>query len=384
MIKLSACMIVKNEEDQIRRCLESIKNVIDEIIIVDTGSIDKTVEISREYTDKIYFHEWENDFSKHRNQSISYATGDWILIIDADEELVTNREKSEIIETFSNIPGNINAVIITMEDIQNNRMVMRCNSARFFRKDKFYYKGIVHNQPVFEGSSGIFNDLIINHYGYDLSKDKMEEKFNRTLQLLLKQYEEKENPHVEFYLCQLYGQRKIRNKSQEWGEKYYKKRDELGDLFNQTAYFTLTKSYMDSDDFERAWDIIKDFIDTDKQDPDMGLAISDFGAKQNNLDIMAIGCRKYLKDTKFFKENPPKMGGKFFFSMREDVETLILYRLCMVCFNEGVWSFGLINERKHLLDKDTQEELNKNMHNLGLSFLLEKDNNYQLPKLMAC
>ncbi|RLB04217.1 MAG: glycosyltransferase, partial [Deltaproteobacteria bacterium] len=85
--RLSVCMIVKNEEKMLPKCLESIREVADEIIIVDTGSTDNTVAIAESFGAKVYFHPWEKDFSKHRNQSLSYATGDWILQIDADETL---------------------------------------------------------------------------------------------------------------------------------------------------------------------------------------------------------------------------------------------------------------------------------------------------------
>ena len=86
---ISLCMIVKNEEAFLEQCLKSIKDYVDEIIIVDTGSTDRTVEIAERFTDKIYFHAWENSFSKARNQSLAYATGDWIFIMDADEEMLT-------------------------------------------------------------------------------------------------------------------------------------------------------------------------------------------------------------------------------------------------------------------------------------------------------
>ena len=84
-VTISACMIVKNAEELLPQCLESVKDVVDEIIVVDTGSTDKSIEIAESYGAKMYHHPWENDFSKHRNQSIGYATGDWILWIDADE-----------------------------------------------------------------------------------------------------------------------------------------------------------------------------------------------------------------------------------------------------------------------------------------------------------
>lgn len=81
-------MIVKDEEQQLGRCLKSAISFVDEIIIVDTGSTDQTCEIATSYGARIYHHPWEGNFSKHRNQSLEYARGRWIFQLDADEELV--------------------------------------------------------------------------------------------------------------------------------------------------------------------------------------------------------------------------------------------------------------------------------------------------------
>ncbi len=86
---VSLCMIVKNEEENLDRCLSSARDVVDEIIVVDTGSTDRTVEIANAYNARIYYHEWQDDFSLARNISLSHATRDWILHLDADEELET-------------------------------------------------------------------------------------------------------------------------------------------------------------------------------------------------------------------------------------------------------------------------------------------------------
>jgi glycosyltransferase involved in cell wall biosynthesis len=84
-MSISLCMIVKDEESVLTRCLESVKGVVDEIIIVDTGSTDNTKRIAQQYTNKIYDFKWVNDFSAARNESLKYATGNWILVLDADE-----------------------------------------------------------------------------------------------------------------------------------------------------------------------------------------------------------------------------------------------------------------------------------------------------------
>ena len=85
MITISLVMIVKNEEAVLARCLDTVKNLMDEIIIVDTGSTDKTKEIAAEYTDKIYDFKWVDDFSEARNFAFSKATMDYIYSCDADE-----------------------------------------------------------------------------------------------------------------------------------------------------------------------------------------------------------------------------------------------------------------------------------------------------------
>ena len=84
---ISACIITKDEEKNIDRCLESIKNIVDEIIIVDTGSNDNTVNVAKRYSNKIFHYVWEDDFSKARNFAIEKANGDYILFLDADEYL---------------------------------------------------------------------------------------------------------------------------------------------------------------------------------------------------------------------------------------------------------------------------------------------------------
>lgn len=87
MKTLSLCMIVKNEEDLLEDCLSWHKDLVDEIIIVDTGSIDSSKEIALKFTDKIHDFKWCDDFSAARNYSLSFASGDWILVLDADEKL---------------------------------------------------------------------------------------------------------------------------------------------------------------------------------------------------------------------------------------------------------------------------------------------------------
>lgn len=93
MKTISLCMIVKNESKVLRRCLDSVAHLMDEIIIVDTGSTDNTKNIALEYTDKVYDFEWINDFSAARNFAFSKATKDYIYAPDADEVLNEENQK---------------------------------------------------------------------------------------------------------------------------------------------------------------------------------------------------------------------------------------------------------------------------------------------------
>lgn len=88
LISISLCMIVKDEADTLARCLESVKDIVDEIIIVDTGSTDKTKEIASKYTEDIYDFEWVDDFSVARNYSFSKATKEYVMWLDADDVIL--------------------------------------------------------------------------------------------------------------------------------------------------------------------------------------------------------------------------------------------------------------------------------------------------------
>ena len=84
-MKISACMIVKNEADNLAKTLPSLSQVVDEIIVVDTGSTDETVAVAEKYGAKVLHFTWCDDFSAARNYSLRYATGDWVMWTDADE-----------------------------------------------------------------------------------------------------------------------------------------------------------------------------------------------------------------------------------------------------------------------------------------------------------
>ncbi|HYF75279.1 MAG TPA: glycosyltransferase family 2 protein, partial [Candidatus Nitrosocosmicus sp.] len=84
---VSLCMIVKNEEKFLENCLKSVKDFVDEMIVVDTGSADRTVEIAKSHNARVFYFEWINDFAAARNYALDQATGEYVLVMDADEYL---------------------------------------------------------------------------------------------------------------------------------------------------------------------------------------------------------------------------------------------------------------------------------------------------------
>ena len=116
MVTISVCMIVKNEEAVLARCLDSIRGIADEIIIVDTGSTDKTKEIASNYTKHIYDFTWVNDFSVARNFAFSKATKDYIYSADADEVLEEIKSISKKVYEIFHLNG-----IIRIDFIYTNK-----------------------------------------------------------------------------------------------------------------------------------------------------------------------------------------------------------------------------------------------------------------------
>jgi glycosyltransferase involved in cell wall biosynthesis len=111
MITISLCMIVKNEEDTLGRCLKSVKDIVDEIIIVDTGSSDRTKEVAGSFTSKIYDFKWIDDFSAARNYSCSKATMDYIMWLDADD-VILEEDALKIQQLKVTIAHNVDIVMM--------------------------------------------------------------------------------------------------------------------------------------------------------------------------------------------------------------------------------------------------------------------------------
>ncbi|MDD4202710.1 MAG: glycosyltransferase family 2 protein [Candidatus Omnitrophica bacterium] len=162
---LTVIVITKNEEKNIRRCLDSIKDISDEIIIVDDNSMDRTVEIAqKEYNAKVISNPLNNDFANQRNLGIEHATCDWIFQMDADE-VVPKETSQKIIKAIHNNKDYAAFNIIRRDCIYNIPLmhVPFASLARIFKKGEAQYSGKVHEQLVIKGKS-LSLDAIVLHY----------------------------------------------------------------------------------------------------------------------------------------------------------------------------------------------------------------------------
>jgi glycosyltransferase involved in cell wall biosynthesis len=193
---MSLCLIVKDEEKVLKRCLESVKDVIDEIIVVDTGSTDKTKEIALNYTEKLYSFKWTDSFSDARNFAQSKATGQWILVLDADEYV----DKENLAEVINKIRFESNSDVDAFEvkiynfTGLNAEGIIQHNSLRIYRNiQQIYYYRAVHEQLARsdqELSIGTI-ELIIYHSGYLYNTVKEKNKSERNVPLIEKEVNKK-------------------------------------------------------------------------------------------------------------------------------------------------------------------------------------------------
>jgi tetratricopeptide (TPR) repeat protein len=183
---ISLSMIVRNEERFIGQCLGSVKDFVDEMIVVDTGSTDRTAEIARQFGAAVFQHTWTGDFSEARNHSISRAASDWILILDADEKLAerdarrlrelvrhTRADGFKLIQRTYLQDANFVCASANPKDYVEGREYSDCVNVdviRFFRNDpEIRYAGRVHElvEPVFLSRRLSYEttSVVIHHFG---------------------------------------------------------------------------------------------------------------------------------------------------------------------------------------------------------------------------
>jgi tetratricopeptide (TPR) repeat protein len=184
-------MIVKNEEAMLPGCLESVRDVAEEIVVVDTGSTDRSVEVARSYGAKVAHFQWRDDFSAARNESLSHAGGEWVLVLDADERLAAeSREELLRLVREPDLAG-VNVWLRSRLPEGQGVSEMSTPYCRLFRNlPDIRFSGLVHEQilPAISRRGGkvAASSIVINHLGYERPSP---EKLVRNLSLLNRQRE---------------------------------------------------------------------------------------------------------------------------------------------------------------------------------------------------
>jgi tetratricopeptide (TPR) repeat protein len=186
---LSACLIVKNEEANLPRCLAALRGRVDEMVVVDTGSSDRTVEIAKQHGAIVAHFAWCEDFAAARNVSFQHATGDWIVVIDADDELM-EREPGALRRLCQQAPAgtagfNMTVISPTDEAGETESVIYQWRVLR--NRASIEYRGRVHEQLVSPDPNAHpldQDEAWIRHAGYGHRGEAQASKSKRNLQLL--------------------------------------------------------------------------------------------------------------------------------------------------------------------------------------------------------
>lgn len=298
---LSICMMVKDEGKNLRRCLEAMKSLIQrsdvELIIVDTGSRDNTVEIAKEYTDKVFFHEWNNHFSEMRNITISYAKGMYLLIIDADEVLTDAGSLYRYISDDKY--RSYNAFALMIKNFTSGGMFTVISQERVFKNDgTFRYEGAVHNQPRFKHpvlGTGIY----LEHYGYMFQdRELREKKFRRTAGILLKELaKDPDNIYYRFQLAKSY----MAHRDKPEAYKEIKKAYELmsDDIAKKQAYIYVYGTYgmlsYECNEFDEAIKVCREGIELQPEYLDLYYIMAAAYIRLNKTEEAISAYKKYTE-----------------------------------------------------------------------------------------
>lgn len=263
---LSLCMIVKNEEKVLRRCLESVQGLVDEIVVVDTGSTDSTVEIAREFTSHVYFFEWINDFSAAKNFSIRHAGSRWILNLDADEYL-QDVDIKKIRHELGNLPQSESTAFIlpiyNFTGTLTSGKILNSSGARLFpNHPDIEFRSPIHEQLYWKHGELRFLEfpLIIYHTGY-LEETKLEKnKSSRNMSIFNDLLKKKTlDTYETFTLANEYMIMRDYKKAIYYYEKVYKKAERGQDWYPHCVERMIT-AYTELDRYKEAYALIEESV----------------------------------------------------------------------------------------------------------------------------
>jgi glycosyltransferase involved in cell wall biosynthesis len=288
-------MLMRDEEYTLKRCLDSVKDIADEICIIDTGSEDSSIDIALKYGARVYNSEWMDDFSHHRNESFAKAKYDWIIRIDPDEELFLDCTVDEFRSILLDIPKDCDAARCRMLDIKNGKVKMKTMQLHFFRKDKILWQFPKHNMPIFDGKVYHLDCCYTKHYGYDLSASEMAKKRERDLRILSKwRLEDPDNSILNFYLGQILGANaETERVGFNYSMEYYKQMKDSNKM-NLSVYTSIINYYIKHNQLISAKDFVNKALDADPYQLDFHFLKAKVGQLTDDIEYMLEGIDGYL------------------------------------------------------------------------------------------
>ena len=300
MPNLTLSMIVKNEEANLRECLESVKDVVDEIVIIDTGSTDNTLKIAKEFGAKIFHFDWINDFSAARNFALKQSTGNWILYLDADERL-DGRSKQELkgLAKRDDMLG-VNCLINNVDEITGTPKFMKY--VRLFRNsENIKFTGKAHEQieaSLKSNNYSISNSKIeIIHLGYNIDKAGLKKKAERNLLPLLEEYKTNPSSYYAFQLANTY--KVLDDRANEIKYHQIAIQDEnLKSEYKAVGYLTLADYSMRDGKINIAQDYVTVGLSLDKNHPLLNLIASQVYNAQREYSKAIEFCKTALTENR--------------------------------------------------------------------------------------
>ena len=333
MAEISLCMIVKNEEENLADCLDCVAGIVDEINIVDTGSTDKTIEIAKSYTDRVYHFEWVDDFAAARNFSYSKATKDFIMWLDADD-IITDENSDKLLILKSRLNDSIDFIIAhyRMNNADNSNAIFP--KVRITRRAaNISWRRAIHENLQMRGN-GLTVDLYVDHKYKESSASS-----ERNLRILKKEVESgRADPVLQYY----YGMDLFFMNDYDGAEQYLGKVAESGDTpeFDPIEmYVALHKIYLNHGDLVKARAILEDNERLMSDKSEYYCLLGDFYMdclhdtnKAIDMYKQALNCkgsytRKEIPEYRkmdYYYFMPNLLLGKVYFSLN-DTETALEY-----------------------------------------------------------
>ncbi|MFV0518702.1 MAG: glycosyltransferase [Lachnospirales bacterium] len=263
---ISLCMIVKNEIKFIERCLENVKDYVDEIIVVDSGSTDGTLDILKTFSCKVYNFIWCDDYAKARNYSISKATNDWILILDGDE-IIKNFDKEKVRDFVTTAKGYEIGEIEICSYIESYDKTSTSKVPRFFNKNYYEFERALHERLVSKVNVSCekikYLDIEVIHYGYLNEVVTTKDKNKKHIETITKLLNEKYDAYLHKHLISCYYNDKLYEEALREISKFLSSKNEVDyNIFSQVIctnikIFLAMKKYKEAATLEKYYEQCK-------------------------------------------------------------------------------------------------------------------------------